>query len=142
MMRVVDTEYDHDELEARLHKLEMEFDKDFGVTHMNEQVLLSGFSNAILIDLRYQINPDDYTKSIIELEAQSRTGKRRKLKFEQISNLNVESGFSGNLTGMLIVDITNRQWDGLRIEVQNYEQDPGITFLAQNMEVLVDEFHI
>ena len=63
------------------------------------------------------------------------------LKFEQISNLKIDSDFNGSLSGMVILDIKDRQWAHAKIEVHNFEQDPGITFLAKNMEVIIDEFY-
>ncbi len=107
---------------------------------MEEPVLLSGFSNTDLVDLIYHSNPEDYTESYIEIEARDRTGKRRRLRFEQVSNLEIEKDFSGCLSGMIIVDIKSRQWGGSRVEVQNFEQDPGVTFLAMSMDIIFDEF--
>jgi len=94
-----------------------------------------------LVDLRYQLNPENYSSNSIELVIRSRAGLDRKLRFEEVSNLKVDQEFSGNLSGMVIVDISSRQWGNACIEIQNFEQDPGITFLAQRMEVLHDEFN-
>jgi hypothetical protein len=109
---------------------------------MTEPILLSGFSNTNLIDFKYHLDPENYSNSYIEMAVQTRTGLNRKVRFEQISNLNIDQNFSGSLSGMIIVDISGRQWSGSRIEVQNFEQDPSITFLAKYMEILHDEFHI
>lgn len=108
---------------------------------MSEPILLPGFSNADLIDLRYHLDPDDFTNSLLDLVIRSRDGLNRELRFKQVSNLKVDEDFSGCLSGMIIVDISSRQWGNARIEVQNFEQDAGITFLAQYMEVIVDEFN-
>jgi hypothetical protein len=108
---------------------------------MSEPILLSGFSNTDLIDLRYHLDPDDFSNSHIDLVIRSRTGLCRELRFKQVSNLKIDEGFSGGLSGMIIVDISSRQWSNTRIEVQNFEQDAGITFMARYMEVIVDEFN-
>lgn len=108
---------------------------------MNEPILLSGFSNTDLVDFRYQLDPENFSNSSIELIIRSREGQSRKLRFEQVSNLKIDEDFSGCLSGMIIVDISSRQWGNARIEVQNFEQDSGITFLAKSMEILHDEFN-
>jgi hypothetical protein len=109
---------------------------------MNEPILLSGFSNVSLVDLRYHLDQEDFMLSSIELIIMNSRGKIRHLKFEQISNLTIENGFNGNVSGMVVVDIKGRQWSHSNVEVQNFEQDPGITFLAKNMKVLINEFNI
>ncbi len=108
---------------------------------MSDPILLSGFSNTDLTDLRYHLDPENYSNNYIELAIRSRAGLIRKVRFEQVSNLKIDQEFSGSLSGMVIVDISSRQWSNARIEVQNFEQDPGVTFLAQSMEVLHDEFN-
>lgn len=107
---------------------------------MSEPILLSGFSNTDLIDLRYQLDPENYSNSSAELTIRNESGLTRLLRFSQVSNLRIDQSFSGSLSGMIVVDISSRQWGNARIEVQNFEQDPGITFLAMKMEVLRDEF--
>jgi hypothetical protein len=107
---------------------------------MSEPILLSGFANSDLIDFRYKLDPDNYSNSYIELSVRSRAGLNRNLRFNQVSNLQIDSGFSGCLNGMVIIDISSRQWGRARVEVRNFEQDPGVSFLAQEMEVLLDEF--
>jgi hypothetical protein len=108
---------------------------------MSEPVLLSGFSNTDLIDFRYHLDHEDFSNSLIDLVIRSRDGLSRELRFRQVSNLKIDEGFSGGLSGMIIVDISSRQWSNARVEVQNFEQDAGITFLAQKMEVVIDEFN-
>jgi len=108
---------------------------------MNEPILLSGFTNSDLTDLNYHLDPEDYSNSSIELSIQNRDGLKRKLRFEMVSNLKIDQDFSGSLSGMVVVGVSGRQWGNVRVEVQNFEQDPGITFLAKTMEVLIDEFN-
>jgi hypothetical protein len=104
---------------------------------MNDSVLLAGFSNMELVDLHLHIDWGSWKESYIELIA--RNGERKRhLRFGGVSNLKIDEGFAGSLSGMTVMDISNRQWDSSRIEVQNSEQDPGITFLALNMEVVSD----
>ena len=107
---------------------------------MNEPVLLEGFGNSDLIDFNYHLDPNEFINSTIELIVKSKNGDNRVLKFCEISDLRIDDGFSGSLSGMIILDISNRQWAYARVEVHNFEQDPGITFLAQSMEIIRDEF--
>ena len=100
---------------------------------MDEPVLLSGFSNMQLVDLHLHISPDTSTASAIEIVAIGGE-KKRHLRFTGVSNLRIDEGFSGSISGMEIVDISSQQWDSVRIHVRNFEQDPGITFFAAAME--------
>ena len=104
---------------------------------MSDAVLLAGFSNMDLVDFHYHIDWLSWKDSYIELVAQGQ-GRGRHLRFLGVSNLRIDEGFNGSLSGMEIVDISNRQWDSARIEVRNFEQDPGITFLAVSMEAISD----
>ena len=108
---------------------------------MSEPILLSGFSNTDLVEIKYQLDPERYSNSYLELAIRSRDGLNRKMKFEQVSNLEIDQDFTGDLSGMIIVDISSRQWDQAHIEVQNFEQDPGVTFLAKSMEIIIDEIN-
>ncbi|WP_431095324.1 hypothetical protein [Polaromonas aquatica] len=104
---------------------------------MNDAVLLAGFSNMDLVDFHYHIDWQSWKGSYIELTAQGQ-GRKRHLRFSGVSNLRIDEGFNGSLSGMEIVDISDRQWDSARIEVRNFEQDPGVTFLAATMETVSD----
>jgi hypothetical protein len=105
---------------------------------MDEPVLLGGFSNFRLTEFRYHVSVDPYDESFIEMIASS-SGNTRHLRFAQPRRLKVDEGFEGCLSGMVIKDITSRQWGGIGVEVGNLEQDPGLTFIAKSMEVLNDQ---
>ncbi len=102
---------------------------------MSERLLLGGFSNMRLLDFHYHVDPVSWESSYIELVAEGQ-GKTRHLRFKAPRNLRIEEGFDGSLSGMEILDISDRQWDSARVEVANFEQDPGITFLATSMEIV------
>jgi len=104
---------------------------------VSDSIILAGFSNMDLVDFHYHIEWESWKDSFIELFAK-KGEKTRHLRFNGISNLKIQEGFSGSLSGMLVVDISARQWDSALIEVQNIEQDPGITFLAHSMEIIND----
>lgn len=104
---------------------------------MNDTLLYADFSNTNLVDFHYHIDWQSWKESYIELVALGTAGKRR-LRFLGVSNLRIDEGFSGSLSGMEIVDISDHQWDSAQIEVRNFEQDPGITFLALSMEIVSD----
>ena len=63
----------------------------------------------------------------------------RRLRFVSPTSVQVEKGFCGQCSGLMIQDIRNRGWDRIRIEVSNFEQDPGITFFAADVIDLDDE---
>ena len=94
---------------------------------------------------RFNKNLLSFTKKFEEkyliLTCKNRNDKIRKLRFTNPSKLIIEDGFYDCLTGMEIIDISSRQWGNAKIEVINYEQDPGITFLAQDMEIILDEIN-
>lgn len=104
---------------------------------MSDSVILAGFSNTELVDFHYHIEWESWGDCFIELFAKEGE-KMRHLRFNGVSNLKIEEGFCGALSGMLVMDISARQWDSSRIEVQNIEQDPGITFLAHSMDIISD----
>jgi len=57
----------------------------------------------------------------------------RRLRFVSPSNVRVDEGFCGQCSGLAIHDVRSRGWDGITVEVCNFEQDPGITFLAASV---------
>lgn len=62
-----------------------------------------------------------------------RGDERRRLRFLSPTQVRVDQGFCGQCSGLAIHDIRKRGWDRVRIEVVNFEQDPGITFLAADV---------
>ncbi|MCK5944792.1 MAG: hypothetical protein KAI24_22580 [Planctomycetes bacterium] len=62
-----------------------------------------------------------------------RGDERRRLRFMDPSQVQIDQGFNGQCSGMVINDISRRGWEGVRIEVVNFEQDPGITFYASGV---------
>lgn len=103
-----------------------------------EPTILAGFSSFDLVDFQFHLG-EAFEDQYVLLKCKSRDGKARELRFNQPSNLKIDEGFSGVLTGMAIRDISGRQWSHAKIAVINFEQDDGITFLAMSMDVLVDE---
>lgn len=105
---------------------------------MDEPVLLGGFSNFRLTEFRYHVSVDPYDETFIEMIALG-SGCTRHLRFAQPRRLKVDEGFEGCLSGMVVRDISSRQWGGIAVEVGNLEQDPGLTFIAKSMEVLNEQ---
>jgi len=62
-----------------------------------------------------------------------RADERRRLRFLSPTQVKVDEGFCGQCLGLAIHDIRSRGWDRVRIEVVNFEQDPGITFFAADV---------
>lgn len=105
---------------------------------MEEPTILARFSTVDLVNFQYHLGEELEDRYVL-LKCRSRDGKARELRFNQPSNLKIDEGISGALTGMAIIDISGRQWSHAKIEVINFEQDDGITFLAMSLDVLVDE---
>lgn len=104
---------------------------------MSDSIVMAGFGGMKLVDFHYHIECDSWRDCFIELVAKK--GKNiRRLRFNGVRNLKIEEGFCGSLSGMLIMDVSARQWDSLCIEVQNIEQDPGMTFMAHSMDIICD----
>lgn len=57
----------------------------------------------------------------------------KKLRFSNPVEVKIDQGFNGQISGFEILDISNRQCDRINIEVRNFEQDPGITFMAKDV---------
>ena len=85
----------------------------------------------------YQTNKEDYRNSYIDIHFK-KGNEVRKLRFLQPTELEVEKGFNGNVCGMEILDIRERQLDGIGVKVRNFEQDAGVTFLAREVKELVE----
>ncbi|MCR9933814.1 hypothetical protein [Vibrio antiquarius] len=102
---------------------------------MSEKVIFADFANNDLVEFKYNVDPWDSTLSSIELVSHDRNGIFKSFKFEGVSNLEIEKGFSGYLGGTAIIDISGRQWAHAQIEVHNYESDSGISFLAMSFSV-------
>jgi hypothetical protein len=62
-----------------------------------------------------------------------RGSERRRLRFLSPTQVKVDQGFCGQSYGLAIHDIRRRGWDGVRIEVVNFEAAPGITFFAADV---------
>lgn len=103
----------------------------------SDPVILGGFRGMRLVDLHFHQDWDSWKESFIELLAVN-GDKTRHMRFDGVTNLKIDEGFSGSLSGMEILDISARQWYCWRIEVRNTEQDPGITFLANRMKIISD----
>lgn len=78
---------------------------------------------------------DDYKNSYIDLHLK-KGDEIKKLRFFQPIDLEIEKSFNGNICGMEILDIKDRQLDSINVEVSNFEQDSGITFLAKKVEII------
>ena len=64
----------------------------------------------------------------------------RRLRFLSPQNLRIEEGFPAPTHGMAIRDIRGRQWQGLGVEVADFEASWGaITFVARAVVDLDDD---
>ena len=90
-----------------------------------------------IIYMSYKLSHDNYEQSYIELHLE-KGGVVKKLKFTQPTELEIEKGFTGNICGMEILDINDKQLENIGVQVRNFEQDPGITFLAKEVVEIND----
>ena len=85
-----------------------------------------------LIALDWRLDPRDDRNDTLDLTLR-RDGAQRRLRFIRPHNIKIDRRFHGSLSGFTIVDIRSRQWDDMKVEVKNNEQDPGITFVAADL---------
>jgi hypothetical protein len=90
-----------------------------------------------LVGMHWKLDPKDDRKDTLDLTLR-KDGVVRRLRFLQPHNIKIDQSFHGNLGGFTILDVTSRQWDGINVEVKNYEQDPGLTFVAADVIELGD----
>ena len=81
----------------------------------------------------FHTDRNDFSNSYIDIHF-VKGEESKKLRFFEPTEVEVEKGFYGDNNGMEILDITDRQYDGVGIEVRNFEQDAGITFLAREVK--------
>jgi hypothetical protein len=86
-----------------------------------------------IAELRYHVDPEDWRASFVDLHLRKGTVVRR-LRFVGPQNLEIEAGFPHSTGGLCILDIRKRQWEGLAVEVADFEGNSGaITFVARNV---------
>lgn len=81
-------------------------------------------SSYRIVRLDFHIEPDDYRKSFIDLTLE-RGGEVRHLRFVGPQSLVIEEGFPMWTGGMVIRDIRERQWDDLKVQVDDFEASGG-----------------
>ena len=83
-----------------------------------------------IVRLDYHIDPDDSHNSFLDLVLR-RGASTRRLRFFRPQRLVIEEGFPSSTHGMIILDIRDKQWDDLQVEVADFEASLGsITFCA------------
>lgn len=81
----------------------------------------------------YQIDPRDFRNSFIDLTLQ-RGDEVRRLRFLRPRTLQIEDGFPMRTGGVIILDISDRQWEDLKVEVADFEASYGsVTFYAADV---------
>lgn len=85
--------------------------------------------------IRFDLHNDplDCRNSYLDLTLQRRNTIRR-LRFIRPQRIVIEEGFPTATHGMIFLDIRDRQWDDLRIEVADFEASNGsLTFCAADV---------
>jgi len=101
---------------------------------------LHGFrllSSLSLTRDEYDLPYPSYTLTLtVDTEHRS-SNLRLRLRFTKVSNLKLGELGSGHIQiiGLNIIDISDRQWESFRFEVEDYE-DQRIHFFCWNAEVL------
>jgi hypothetical protein len=86
----------------------------------------------------YQNNLDDWRESYIDLILKKGTTIRR-LRFLGPQDLEIGKGFPNPTHGMCILDVSARQLDGLKVHVDDFENNSGtVTFWAKDVIDLDD----
>jgi hypothetical protein len=89
-----------------------------------------------IAEFRYVRDPATEASSFIELTFR-RSGLLRRLRFQDPRDLRIEPGFPQPTGGMRILDVRSRQWDGIGVEVADFEASFGaITFRARDVIAL------
>ncbi len=86
-----------------------------------------------IVRFDYNADPEDCANDFLDLILRKGHVTRR-LRFLQPSGLKIEEGFPASTHGMIILDISHRQWDRKRIEVADFEASHGaVTFYADEV---------
>ena len=81
----------------------------------------------------YHIDPDEPRNSFIDLTLR-RGSAERHLRFLRPQKLVIDEGFPSPTRGMIILDIRDRLWEDLRVEVADFEASHGsVTFYAADV---------
>lgn len=95
----------------------------------NEHPILQAPWTWELTEFVYHRNRENWNASYIDLVFE-REGKVRRLRFFAPQDLEMGEGLP-NSSGMCILDVSDRQMEGLRVRVANFEQPHGApTFWA------------
>ena len=88
-----------------------------------------------IAELRYVAETSDQ-EGFIELVL-SKGSELRRLRFSSPRGFSVDEGFEpDNYIGLQIVDVSDRQLEGIGVEVSCFENTPGLRFFARAVEAL------
>ncbi len=77
-----------------------------------------------IVRFDYHVDHDNWRNSYLDLHLQRATELGR-LRFRRPQSLRIEEGFPNATYGMVILDITHRQWDDVRVQVTDFEASHG-----------------
>jgi hypothetical protein len=60
----------------------------------------------------------------------------KKIRFDQPTEVEIEKGFSGYISGLEILDISSWQLCNIGVEVSNFEPVGGISFKSKNAYIV------
>ena len=89
-----------------------------------------------IAEFRYVRDLPTESNSFIELTL-TRAGVIRRLRFRAPRDIQIEPGFPRPTGGIRILDIRARQWDGIGVEMADFESSHGaVTFRARDVIAL------
>jgi hypothetical protein len=88
-----------------------------------------------LASFLWSISPVDQSQSFIELHLE-KNGLVKKIRFDQPTEVEIEKGFSGCISGLEILDISSWQLCNIGVEVSNFEPLEGISFKSKNAYIV------
>lgn len=86
-----------------------------------------------LIELLYRRNPSGVRDDTLHLTL-AKSDRTVRLLFRGVQEFQIDSGFPCTV-GLMILDISENQWEGLSVEVGSYENSGGVPrFYARSVE--------
>lgn len=95
--------------------------------------ILENAHEFVIVRLDYHNDPHDWRNSYLELHLH-RGEEVRRLRFLRPRSLVIEEGFPCPTHGIVILDVEQRQWDDIKVEVTDFEASAGrVSFYASEV---------
>ncbi len=105
-----------------------------------EHPILSHPYSWELVEFMYREDQSDWRESYIDLVF-ARDGQERRLRFLAPRDLEMSRGLPNSI-GLVILDISGRQLEGIKVRVDNFEQSHGAPrFWAAEVFEVFEQLH-